>query len=186
MPSSTYEFAEAPSTSNGTEPSTLLLVGPNASLQNEWKERLSATHWTIREARSGAEAWESLLEESCELMLLDPDLPDLDGAEFERMVRAQFPSLQIIILAPPSGTSSPATISTTSAPRTAASHTRLLLRPESTSHANPGFIATIGAQPSWYELVGGSAGMQRVYHAAGLVARRSTTVLIQGESSRSS
>ena len=35
---------------------------------------------------------------------------------------------------------------------------------------------------SWQGLIGDSAAMQRVFHAARLVARRDTTVLIQGES----
>ncbi len=37
-------------------------------------------------------------------------------------------------------------------------------------------------QKGWHGLTGAAASMQRVYHAARLVARRDTTVLIQGES----
>ena len=160
----------------------LLLVGPDLFTLREWKERLSNMHWHILEARSGSAAWEALMEDSFELMLLDPNLPDLDGVEFERMVRAEFPALQIVILAPPSGMASPTTISTVSSPRTPENHSRILLRPESKLLQPAASSGTEAIPSGWYELVGGSAGMRRVYQAAKLVAPRSSTVLIQGES----
>ena len=169
------------SASVSSTPARLLLVGPNPATHQEWKDKLSAKHWTVIEARSGAAAWEKLLEESFELMLLDPNLPDLDGAEFERVVRSEYASLQIIILAPPNETASPATITAISSPRSPENHSRVLLRPEGISQR----LSSSGSEsaPSgWYELIGSSNCMQRVYQAAKLVARRSSTVLIQGES----
>ena len=171
----------APFTVASSSPARLLLVGPNPATHQEWKEKLSAKHWVVIEARSGAAAWEKLLEESFELMLLDPNLPDLDGAEFERMVRTEYASLQIIILALPNETASPATITAISSPRSPENHSRVLLRPEGTSH-RPSSSDSAASQFGWYELVGSSICMQRVYQAARLVARKSSTVLIQGES----
>ena len=164
------------------QPSRLLLVGKDASLRRLWKSQLSEVQWTIREAHSGADALEKLLEQSSELMLLDPNLPDLDVHEFEAIVRSDFPGLQIITLAPHSGISSPATVST-SVDFSLSTHTRMTLRAE-------GLVPTVAPAPSneppaergWHELIGASAVMRRVYHAARLVSRRSTTVLIQGES----
>ena len=164
-----------------SSPARLLLVGPNPATHQEWKEKLSSKHWNVVEARSGAAAWEKLLEESFELMLLDPNLPDLDGAEFERMVRAHFASLQIIILAMPNEAASPATITAISSPRSPENHSRVLLAPEGTSHRPPA-NGSAASQSGWYELIGDSNCMRRVYQSARLVARKSATVLIQGES----
>ncbi len=181
--SSLFENANSLASISSSEPARLLLVGPDPSTHREWKQKLSTAHWCVVEARSGAAAWEKLLEESFELMLLDPNLPDLDGAEFERLIRVQFPGLQIIILASSCETASPATVSATSAPRTPENHSRVLLRPESTRRQTfTSSAKSTGSQSGWYELVGSSDAMQRVYHAAQLVARRTSTVLIQGES----
>ncbi len=166
--------------SSSSEAARLLIVGQNAALRQEWKDRLASSQWSIREAHSGAEALERLMEEGSELMLLDPNLPDLDGTEFEAMVRAEFPGLQIITLGPQAEPLAPATISTQPFSHGAIHHNRMMLRADTSSHVLRSEDAA--AQQGWHELVGSSAAMQRVYHAARLVARRDTTVLIQGES----
>ena len=159
----------------------LLLVSASAALRSAWRDRLASSTWTVCEAQSGAEALERLLEDSSELMLLDPHLPDLDATEFEAMVRAGCPALQIILLAPPVHTLSPATVRThLSAPDANGFRSRLTLRPDSASSAEP--LSDAPAQKGWYELVGASAAMQRVYRFGRLVAPKDTTVLIQGES----
>ncbi len=164
------------------EPARLILVGPNDRLWKDWKRRLSHTQWQIREARSGAEALEMLFDHSSELMLLDPKLPDLEPTEFEALVRKQHPGLQIITLAAQDEPFSPTTISTTSFPQSG-HHSRVILRSEAFAPRVQASSASETTQhQGWHELVGASAPMQRVYRAARLVARRDTTVLIQGES----
>ena len=159
------------------------MVGPNVRLWDDWKRRLSHTHWEIREALSGAEALEKLIEAGSELMLLDPKLPDLEPNEFEALVRAQYPGIQIITLAAQDSPFQPSSVSTTSFPHTGQQHSRVTLRAETAPHRDQLSAEQASATDrGWHELVGGSGPMQRVYRSARLVARRDTTVLIQGES----
>lgn len=167
----------------GSPLARLLLVGQDAAVREEWKRRLAGTHWQVTEARSGAEALESLLHQKSELMLLDPDLPDLEASEFEALVRSEHPGLQIVTVAAASGSMVAATASLqTSANGTAVQraltlHTDGLAGRATTANAPRG-----AGRGGWHELVGDSTAMQRVYRAAQLVARHDTTVLIQGES----
>lgn len=121
------------------------------------------------------------MEEGSELMLLDPRLPDLESSEFEAMVRADFPALQIVTLAGPQTPFAPSTVSTEPAPAGAVGlRSKIMLRTEPLS---PRPDASEGAaDKGWHELVGSSTEMQRVYRAGRLVAPKDTTVLIQGES----
>ncbi len=165
----------------------LLLVGAEAELRQAMRQRLADPSWSVRDSPSGSDALEKLMQEPSEILLLAPQLPDLDVAEFQEMVRLQFPSVQVISLAPPTA------------------HTRVgapplsrmaqglgdLLQLDASAHSTQ---PTIRSEPSltssvkapairdWQGIVGDSAVMQRVFHAARLVARRDTTVLIQGES----
>lgn len=76
----------------------ILVVACPPELREQLKSRLPAMQWTLREARGGAEALELLLEESSDLMLVSDYLPDLEVGEFQRLVRRQFPQVQIISL----------------------------------------------------------------------------------------
>src|SRR5579875_3603522 len=79
------------------EPVSLLLVGANASAQRQFVTQLSRAKWAIREARSGCDALERLVEEASHIMLLDPKLPDLEFSEFQHMIRAQHPDVNVFV-----------------------------------------------------------------------------------------
>ncbi len=161
----------------------LLLLSQNAGLREEWKRRLADTHWQITEARSGVEALERLLEQGSELMLLDPNLPDLEAAEFEALVRNEHPGLQIITLAAASGFLAPVTVSTQTLPCGPSLQRAVTLHTEGLSSAARATLPQRTTwRDGWHELVGASPAMQKVYRAGQLVARRDTTVLIQGAS----
>ncbi len=159
----------------------LLVVGSDERARRQWLDQLPRTHLQIREATSGAAAFEMLLEEGSELMLVVPPLPDLDAAEFEEMVRAEFPRLQIVghdtltlqsFASPELQAVSPIeVVETTDIPLRAQQPAQKAAPPDGRAEVR-----------SWHELVGASEAMRKVYRSAQLVARRSTTVLIQGES----
>src|SRR5258708_38301984 len=76
----------------------VLIVSPNGELRRELMARVKSERWRLTEAVSGAHAFGQLEAEDFRLLLLDPSLPDLNSNEFQKMVRAQFPDLQILPL----------------------------------------------------------------------------------------
>ena len=125
------------------------------------------------------------MEEASEVMLVASQLPDLDATEFQDIVRAQFPEVQIISLVPIPERGAAEMAPPSSLER----ELRALLQVEEPAAreklhvaAAPLQQATAASPWSWQGMIGNAALMQRVYHSARLVARRNTTVLIQGES----
>ncbi len=163
----------------------LLLVGSDAALRRDLRIRLAHPRWSIREAHSGSDALEKLMQEGSEVMLLQPRLSDLDAVEFQSFVRTNFPEVEILTLGQTSDHSSPIVGSSS---RVAFELSELLQgsRLPQRNEPPPPTISLqrlpADGQRGWQGMIGTSPGMQRVYHAARLVARRDTTVLIQGES----
>ncbi len=156
----------------------LLLVGPDDASRRDLRNQLRDPRWTIREARSGSDALERLLEEASEVMLLDPQLPDLDSSEFQAMVRSQHPDMEIVLTHPPT-----ARAETPNAHLKASSDRPREVAPQLDGPFKVSQPRTDEAQPTgWQEMIGCTPGMQRVFRAARLVARHDTTVLVQGES----
>jgi transcriptional regulator with GAF, ATPase, and Fis domain len=181
--------APSPAGFRGEESNTtisVLLVSPNSRLRAQLREKLRQPRWALTEAGGGAEAVEYLHECSCELLLLDPLLPDLESNEFSAMVREQFPGVQILTVNPHTGqlvlgTSSPTTLS--------AQLTEVLY---GTANAQPSSASPVQMRRSLASseprvrgirgMVGDSEPMRRVYDLTNMVARRDTTVLVIGES----
>src|SRR4029077_15563439 len=78
--------------------SGVLIVSPNGELRRELMSRIKSERWHLMEAVSGAHALGQLESADFQLLLLDPSLPDLNANEFQKLVRAQFPHLQILPL----------------------------------------------------------------------------------------
>ena len=179
------DLMEAPAANESAEPVRVLLVVADRILRNDLRARLVNPRWIIREAQSGSEALEMLMQTSSEVLLLEPQLPDLDPTEFQSIVEKEFPAIQVLTLnqqgGRPLGLGAFASRMAfelgdlVSGPRTAA-------RTETAMTAFSFPRQNVATQSGWGGMIGLSAGMQRVYHAARLVARRDTTVLIQGES----
>jgi len=163
----------------------VLLVSPNSRLREHLRERLKQGRWNLTEARSGAEAFEYLEESPCEILLLDPFLPDLESGELNSMVRDRFPDLQVLSVnshtgQPVLGTSSPTILVTRlteilykggitqSAPIPSEELHRVRARA-------PGRVGIRG-------MVGDSEPMQSIFEMTHMVAKRDTTVLVTGES----
>jgi len=165
---------------------SVLLVSPNSRLRLQLREKLRQPRWNLTEAGGGAEALEYLHESFCEILLLDPLLPDLEPNEFSAMVREQFPGVQILTVNPHTGqlvlgASSPTALSTQ---LTEILYGTVNAQPNSISPAQlrrpiagneAGFRGVRG-------MVGDSQPMQRVYELTNMVAGRDTTVLVTGES----
>ena len=196
MSSLTTPFPE-----DAVPPVRVLLVSASAELRRSLRDRLSHQRWSIREAESGADALEQLMEAEPDVLLLDTRLPDLRPAEFSNLVRTQFPHLQMLSITPPAGAppetaahphssfAARPSLESSTPNRLLAELTDLLhlrapiLRPAADAASlTPASRAKPAAQPGWQGMVGASAAMQRVYHAARLVARRDTSVLVTGES----
>ena len=161
----------------------VLLVSPNPDLRRELASRLQSSRWDVREVLSGAAALEQIHEGVASVVLLDPALPDLKVEEFQEIVGANYPEVEIIpvnshtgqpIVVPPSPGSpcwdlirevergGPISIENTGSPLT-------LDTLGNTDAGLPGFV-------------GSAPAVQRLCTMVRLVAQRDTTVLITGES----
>ncbi len=158
----------------------VLIVSPNRELRRELMSRVKSERWRLMEAVSGAHALGQLESEEFQLLLLDPSLPDLNSSEFQKLVRAQFPHLQILPLDRQTGLPLP-------------SSTRERLGEELAGLLGTDMVVTHTPEMVMHEplnqsvsslpgMIGSSASMQRVYRMTQLVARRDTTVLILGQS----
>jgi DNA-binding NtrC family response regulator len=169
------------------QPVCILLVSPNARLRVQLRERIGAPRWNMVEAGSGAEALERLAENSVEVLLLDPMLPDIVANEFTAMVLQRFPSIEILTLNAQTGHLLLANASPTPL---ASQLTDLIYKgsiPDTTlpyppSRAIPQLREGGEVRSGLRGMVGTSAAMQRVYRLTEMVARSETTVLITGES----
>ena len=164
----------------------VLLVSPNSRLRLQLREKLRQPRWNLTETASGAEALECLHELFCEILLLDPLLPDLESSEFSAMVREQFPGVQILTVNSHTGqlilgASSPTTLS---AQLTEVLYCGGNAQPNSISPVQlRRALASNDSGPRGIRgMVGDTEPMQRVYELTNMVARRDTTVLVTGES----
>ena len=165
----------------------VFIVSPDTSFREDLQEKLALSCWNVIPARSGAVALDVLRRQGDErgILLLDPNLPDLEPIEFTGLVRDRFPNTQILMLNAQTG--------------------RLLIgsaspTPESTQLVeaiNRGGVVRDSPLLVWEaeakrsglparirmsSMIGDSDAMQRTYQAIQMVAVRNTTVLITGES----
>lgn len=164
----------------------VLLVSPNTRLRTALRDKLRPPRWSLIEAASGAEALEYLHEEPCEILLVDPLLPDLEAGEFSALVREQFPGIQILTVNSHTGT----LILGTSSPTPLAARVSEALyggadvqpRPSLSPEQIEQLRADSDDKPGIRGMVGRSPAMQQIYDLVHRVAKRDTTVLVTGES----
>lgn len=160
----------------------VLIVSPNGDVRSNLTARVKSDRWRLREAISGAHALDQLESDDFELLLLDPILPDLNASEFQSLVRAQFPHIQVLILDQQTGLPQPLTSNIPLANDWTGSFIQ-------STPALPPRTREVVRQPIGDKncsplpgMIGNSSAMQRVYQLTELVARRDTTVLITGQS----
>lgn len=168
-------------------PIDVFLVSPNSRLRDELKDKLVLPRWRVTEANGGAEALARLREHGSEdaVLLLDPQLPDLNPSEFNRMVRDRFPNTQVLMLNSHTGqlligTGSPTPVSQ----KVADAVNRNGAFSSSALPTVDDEIDTARSEGNvrLRSMVGRSAPMLRVYALTRMVAARDTTVLVTGES----
>jgi transcriptional regulator with GAF, ATPase, and Fis domain len=169
-------------------PYTVLVVSPINQLRQELQEKLDAERWKVLEAGSGAGALELLRQHDGDdgVLLLDPVLPDLEADGFRAIVRNRFPHIQVLMLNSQTGqllvgSSSPTPISVKLVDAINTSG------PARTAANAPAALEAVRFVPERQSLkvrgmIGNSEPMQRTWAVARMVAARSTTVLITGES----
>jgi len=162
----------------------VLIVSANRTLRSDIRGRLYSSRWEFCEADSGADALEKLMARECDVILLDPMLPDLDPNEFNVLIKEQFPDTQVVTVNPHTG--QPLARSSSPMPM-AAQVVEMLERGGPIQSSIAASSLTNEADDHQEELglpgmVGSSECMQRVYGVTRLVARRDTTVIIMGES----
>jgi transcriptional regulator with GAF, ATPase, and Fis domain len=168
-------------------PINVFVVSPNTNLRQDLQEKLELPGWNAIQAGSGAAALEMLRKHGDEdgILLLDPNLPDLEPTEFNGLVRSRFPNIQVLVLNAQTGqllvgSASPTPESTQlvdainrgGAVRASAA----LLREVEAPYCLPSSKIRLNS------MIGESEAMQRTYRAIQMVAVRNTTVLITGES----
>ncbi len=82
----------------GNSPNTVLLVSPDTFLRERLRLQLGSMRWTVLESGGGAEAMLLLDTHAPAAVLLDGWLPDLEANEFARILRMQFPSMDLLHL----------------------------------------------------------------------------------------
>ncbi len=189
---------------------TVVLVSADAILRQRLSTCLSGLRWNVLEAQGGAQALAELEQQPAEALLLDAWLPDLDVAELSGQIHDLYPDLDLLRFdghpihasarsprrhellyalrqSPPitdqkvASPSPPAAWSPSGAEQHEPSAVRDVPHPTATTRgtapSQTKFVSTVKLE----ELVGDSAEMLEIAHLIRLVAPRSTTVLIEGE-----
>ncbi len=78
--------------------STVLLVSPDTFLRERLRRQLASMRWTVLESGGGAEAMLLLDTHTPAAVLLDGWLPDLEANEFARILRTEFPAMDLLHL----------------------------------------------------------------------------------------
>jgi DNA-binding NtrC family response regulator len=143
-----------------------LIASPSSALREQVLHRMNGRWRPVQQAFGGADALVKLEEGKWQILFLDRRLPDLDSDELIAVVRRRFPGLQVVLLDSdiPFSTDDDDDGEQTQPPP---------MEPPEAEVAPRGYEPLPG-------MIGRSEAMQRVYRMAGLVAPRSTTVLIVG------
>jgi DNA-binding NtrC family response regulator len=165
----------------------VIVASPNEGLRRRIVERLRSSHWSAEEALGGAEALAKIEEGKCRLLLLDAWLPDLDVTELSSIVQTRYPEITVSVVdsdtgvpLDPKARCSPSPLhevfrlleDSQEPERASRRQTVVPVRPETR------LAPQVEPLPG---MIGSSGAMQDVYRLARLVAPRSTTTLVTGE-----
>jgi DNA-binding NtrC family response regulator len=77
-------------------PRTVVLASADAGLRERLRATLVGLRWQVREAAGGAEAMSQLEDLRSEALLVDSWLPDLEVGEFATVIRAMYPTMELL------------------------------------------------------------------------------------------
>ncbi len=168
-------------------PIDVIVKSPNSKLRQGLHEKLGLPRWNLHHAAGGAEALDLIRKKGTDdgILLVDPNLPDLEPSEFHGIVRSRFPNTQVLMLNPETGQLLIESASPTPVSR------RLAEVVNCGTAARSGPIPEVASRTPRVQvegavrlrnMIGDSESMHRVYGLTRMVAARNTTVLITGES----
>lgn len=76
----------------------ILVVEDERQLCNDIAEDLELERYTVDRCYDGLQAWESILVETYDLVILDLNLPGMDGLDILQTLRKEKPELRVLIL----------------------------------------------------------------------------------------
>lgn len=152
----------------------VLVASPSAVVRQRILKTLSSPAHRVEQASGGAEALVHLETGSWQVLFLDRRLPDLDAEELRQTIRQRFPGIEVVLLDPDNDAAS-----------RPAEPIEGLIPEDSTALPNSLPADRDVAVHSVVDeplpgMIGNSRNMQPVYRVARLLARRNTTVVIQG------
>lgn len=166
-----------------------VVASSNAEFRRSILQKLESRSWAAEEALGGAEALARVAAGDCSALLLDSWLPDLDVQELVRIVKAQHPHVEVLVM--DSAKQEPCLIENPSPSQDSRALFHLLQNsiepriPGGTPEADSNPFVVHCPQPKQVEplpgMIGTSGVMQRTYRMARLVLPRDTTVLLTGE-----
>ena len=77
---------------------SVLVVDDDADIRSLLKDLLSEAGYTVRVAKSGAEAIEQIGKDLPDLVMMDVKLPDQDGIGVLRQLKREHPELEVIVM----------------------------------------------------------------------------------------
>lgn len=157
---------------------SILVASANPSFRKQLLEGplFAAAHG--EEAVGGAHALAKLVGFSCDSVLLDRNLPDLDAVEVAELIHKRYPRIAVEFVDSRIGSAPAEVAEITSLERAAVSGESIAI--EHTQRVYGSSTNALDAQPL-PGMIGASRAMQQVYRLARMVAARDTTVLITGE-----
>ncbi|MGH9397295.1 MAG: sigma 54-interacting transcriptional regulator [Terriglobia bacterium] len=164
--------------------SSAVVASANSEFRRKLLELLRSTHCSVQEARGGAEALAKLDAGTCQALLIDNWLPDLDVEELLSIVKSRHPQVKVLVME--SATAEVASNGQTPWPvdleksflPSAGSAKELASHPGCSAPQQTASEPPVQPLPG---MIGVSHAMRNVYRLSRLVALRSTTVLLTGE-----
>jgi DNA-binding NtrC family response regulator len=163
-----------------------LIASPSSVLREQILYRLNGRCLPVQQAQGGAEALAKLEKRSWQVLFLDRRLPDLDPEELRAIIQQRFPGIPVVMLDSEQEQESKDVDGETcpTMPYASAAIPYSLQQATRTNQAIPLPMPISRRAPMLDGLpgmIGSSEAMQRVYRLVRLVAPRTTTVLIAGD-----
>lgn len=152
----------------------ILVASPSSVVRQRVLESLRSPARRVEQASGGAEALGHLENGLWQVLFLDRSLPDLNAEELSQTVRQRFPGIEVVLLDAEGDAGTPAVEELDGAIPVSGLAAQTQAPPARAAAVNSILQAPLPG------MIGNSCNMQPVYRVARLLARRDTTVLIEG------